>query len=232
MHDMIDWQRLREVLAAIRRRWKLIGVLFAVYMVLFTEINLNPDIETYMTPLVTDEQAMAAADVGDWETVIRFTVQGAVKGEVDAQSLLADFYDRGLPPLHVDHCRAFDWYVKAGQNGDLRSQLEVARQFVDADGGYKDIEGGYLWAAHSLKHGYKPATGTIEVYFTPYISQSRRTELDRLLSDWSPKKERFQKLHRLPFVPFISKLLFKILPTRYCGNPKVYHHIFRAFGYR
>lgn len=229
---MIDWQRLREVLAAIRRRWKLIGVLFAVYMVLFTEINLNPDIETYMTPLVTDEQAMAAADVGDWETVIRFTVQGAVKGEVDAQSLLADFYDRGLPPLHVDHCRAFDWYVKAGQNGDLRSQDEVAVRLVNTYGGYKDIEGGYLWAAHALKGGYEPALGTISVYYARRISASRRGELDRLLIDWSPAKDRFQKLYRLPILPFISKWIFNLYPSRFCRDPKVYQHILRAFGYR
>ena len=58
MQDMIDWQRLRQVLAAIRRRWKLIGVLFTVYMVLFTEINLNGTARrVVLAGLVFPEQA-------------------------------------------------------------------------------------------------------------------------------------------------------------------------------
>jgi len=232
MRDMIDWERLRDVLRAVRRKWKLIAGLLLVYMVLFTEVNLNPDIETYMTPVVSDEEAIAASEKGNWETAIRFTAQRAVKGEVEAQALLADFYDRGMPPLHVDHCRAFDWYVKAGQNGDLKSQDEVAVRLLHNFGGYKDIEGAYLWAAHALKQGYEPAQTTIEVMFERYISESRRAELDRLLSDWSPAKDRFQKLHRLPVVPYLSSWLFKIYPIRFCRDPKVYQHIMPAFGYR
>lgn len=232
MRGMIDWERLREVLKAIRRKWKLIAGLLLAYMVLFTEVNLNPDIETYMTPVVTDEEAIAASELGNWEPAIRFTAQRAMKGEVEAQALLADFYDRGMPPLHVDHCRAFDWYVKAGQNGDLKSQAEVTVRLANTFGGYKDIEGGYLWAAHALKKGYEPATATINVYFAPYISAARRAELDRLAADWSPAKDRFQTLHRLPVVPYVSSWLFKIYPIRFCRDPKVYQHIMRALSYR
>lgn len=232
MRDMIDWERLREVLAAIRRKWRVIGIAFLVYLVLFTEVNLNPDVESYSTPIVTDAEAIAAADRGEWLTVIRFTAQKAMHDDAEAQALLADFYDRGLPPLHVDHCRAFDYYVRAGQNGDLKSQDEVAVHLADADGGYQNYFAGYMWAAHALKMGYQPAAGTIEVYFYDRLSESQRTELERRLSDWKPANQTFEKLHRMPIVPYFSDWLDEIYSIRFCQDPKVYQHILRMLGYR
>lgn len=228
MRDMIDWERLREISKAIRRKWKLIAGLLLVYMVLFTEVNLNPDIETYMTPVVTDEQAMAASDGGDWETVIRFAAQRAVKGEVEAQALLADFYDRGMPPLHVDHCRAFDWYVKAGQNGDLKSQAEVAKRLANTLGGYQDIPIGYLWAAYALRAGYKPAQTVIDIYYKDTLSESDMAKLDQLLPDWSPTETRFDDLVSMPGVPFVSGILDVFFPIRNCLDPNLIQHLINA----
>lgn len=234
MRDMIDWERLREVLKALRRRWKVFAGLLLVYMVLFTEVNLNPDVETYMTPVVSDEEAIAASEKGNWEPAIRFTAQRAAKGEVEAQALLADFYDRGMPPLHVDHCRAFDWYVKAGQNGDLRSQDKVAEMLITGLGGYLAPIHTYFWAKHALEEGYEPAESTITKYLDrklSRLSESERAELDQALSDWDPTQTRPEKRIMMPVVPILSLLLAQFIPIRDCDDPTVLQHLLQLVRY-
>ncbi|WNJ99821.1 hypothetical protein L2D14_18425 [Thalassospiraceae bacterium LMO-JJ14] len=229
MRDMIDWERLRGVLKALRRRWKVFAGLLLVYMVLFTEVNLNPDVETYMTPVVTDEQAMAASGAGDWETVIRFTAQRAMKGEVEAQALLADFYDRGMPPLHVDHCRAFDWYEKAGQNGDLKSQKEVAEDLIYGFGGFRSVNAGYLWARHALEQGYAPAQSTIDIYFKGRLSESDMARLDAKYPDWTPADQEAGKYIEMPNIPFLTGIVNIFVPVRFCSDPTLFQHLVESF---
>jgi len=229
MRDMIDWERLWELLRAGRRKWKLIAGLLLVYMVLFTEVNLNPDIETYMTPVVTDEEAIAASEMGNWEPAIRFTAQRAVKGDVEAEALLADFYDRGMPPLHVDHCRAFDWYVKAGQNGDLKSQIEVAEDLIYGFGGFRSVNAGYLWARHALEQGYAPAQSTIDIYFKGRLSESDMARLDAKYPDWTPADRETGKYIEMLDIPFLTGIVNLFVPVRFCSDPTLLQHIVESF---
>jgi|GEM_PF-3279005 len=231
MRDMIDWERLRGVLRAVRRKWELIAGLLLVYMVLFTEVNLNPDVETYMTPVVTYEEAMAAPHT---ETPIRFVAQRAVNGEVGSQVFLADLYDRGVAPLHVDHCRAFDWYVKAGQNGDLRSQDKVAEMLSTGLGGYLAPVHAYFWAKHALEEGYEPAESTITKYFDrklSRLSESERAELAQALSDWDPTQTRPEKRIMMPVVPILSLLIAQFIPIRDCDDPTILQHLLQLGRY-
>ncbi|MBN9286742.1 MAG: hypothetical protein BGO43_02360 [Gammaproteobacteria bacterium 39-13] len=79
------------------------------------------------------------------EEGLQFITQAAQMQFVPAQRELGKLYEEGLFGLN-DNAKAYDWYLKASQNGDGYSQYRLATMFYVGTGVQRDYVQSYAWA--------------------------------------------------------------------------------------
>jgi len=233
MRDMIDWERLRGVLRAVRRKWKLIAGLLLVYMVLNTEINLNPSLESLADPSVDVDAALAKKEQGDYAAFVPVLIRGIAEAEDKAyfHYVLAEYYRKGAPPFHVDHCSAFDHYFEAAKLGDTDAQLKVAKMLMSGIAGYRSAVRAYLLALHAKRNGNEHADIVIKAYIMSGLSEEDRSLLEKIPADLTPQSlDDFDPAYRLPVIPVFWRVMKPVVPMRFCNDPSILDHLRRALG--
>lgn len=228
MREMIDWEGLREISRAICRKWKLIAGLLLVYMVLFTEVNLNPSLESLADPNVDVDAAVAKKEQGDYAALVPVLIRGIAEAEDKPyfHYVLAEYYRKGAPPFHVDHCSAFDHYFEAAKLGDTDAQLEVAKMLMSGIAGYQSAIRAYLLALHAKRNGNEHADIVLDVYILSRLSEEARSLLEQIPPDLTTQSfDDFYPTYRLPVIPVLWRMMRLIVPMRICNDPSVLDHI-------
>lgn len=207
---------------------KLLLASILVWMVLGTEVNLNPPLESFADPNVDVDAEIAKYKKGDTAAFIPLLLLGVAENDPYAHNVIASYYGKGVPPFHVDHCSAFDHYFIAAKLGDTDALLKVARMLTSGVAGYKDIGLAYLFAQYAKKHGNKDADAMIYAYFMD-LSEADRSFLERSHPDLTPQSfGEFYPTYRLPVIPMLWRVMKLVVPMRFCNDPTILDHLRRA----
>jgi TPR repeat protein len=208
---------------------KLLLASMLIWMVLGTEVNLNPPLESFADPNVDVDVGIAKYKKGDTAAFIPLLLLGVAENDPYAHNVIATYYENGTPPFHVDHCSAFDHYFIAAKLGDTDAQLKVAEMLTFGIGGYyKDIGLAYLFAQYAKMHGNKQADAMIYAYLMD-LSEADRSFLEKSYPDWSPQSlGNIYPTYRLPVIPVLWRVMKLVVPMRFCNDPTILDHLRRA----
>lgn len=82
----------------------------------------------------------------------------AAKGDIKAQYLLATWYDNGSKEgIPKNHIKSAYWYSKAAEQGDAKSQHNLAKKYESGDGVTIDFNKAVYWHNKSAAQGHTPA---------------------------------------------------------------------------
>ena len=85
----------------------------------------------------------------------------AWRGDVEAQSLVADAYRMGIG-VPEDHAEARRWYRAAAKQGDAGAQNNLAVSYTSSEGGERDLEEGMRWLRLAAEQGVDDARWNLE----------------------------------------------------------------------
>lgn len=214
-----------------KKRWRWVKILLTcvlIWMVLGTRINLNPPLESFTDPNVDFDTVIAKRDAGDYAALVPVIIDGINENAAKAHYMIAEYYEYGVPPFHVDYCNAFDHYFKAAKRGDTDAILSVARMLENGFAGYKNRALAFYWAVYAKRQGNTQADAMIYAHYLD-LSEEDRTELVQFIPDFSPKMfGEFDPVYRLPMIPVIWRVMKHIVPMRICNDPTVLDHILSA----
>lgn len=103
------------------------------------------------SPKITDLAAFESA-----------CLQLAEQGDVSAQSNLGWLYDGMIPNRLVDSAK---WYRRAAEQGDARSQANLASKYLRGRGVLKDYQEALVWFRKSALQGYAFAQGYLCIMY-------------------------------------------------------------------
>lgn len=84
----------------------------------------------------------------------------AEKGDVEAQFVLAQAYDRGRD-VPFDNAEAIRWYTRAAEQGDAFSQFLLGNHSWDGTGMPKNEKEAVLWWQRAAGQGFAPAQSSL-----------------------------------------------------------------------
>jgi TPR repeat protein len=65
----------------------------------------------------------------------------------------------------LDEDQAFEWWLRAANEGDPRAQFMVARSYKNGDGVGRDEDEAFVWFLASAQQGFLPAQMTVAGYY-------------------------------------------------------------------
>ena len=129
-----------------------------------------PDVKAAPRVAIVEETSVAVADLASLLSEDEVVVSSDEDNrplpttELGDYKFLADSYDKGIG-VKASPERAFFWYRKAAQQGDLEAQHQTASFYLAGKGVEKDEEKGLFWYKKAAAKGYVAAQHNLGAYY-------------------------------------------------------------------
>lgn len=210
-----------------RRRWKkwltIAAAGVVMWMVLNTQMDVNPPLEKFAGPTVTIEQAVAYMENGKLEKALPHFITRTNAGDPEAAFIIGNYYNYGHPPFHVDYCSAFDFYYKAAKMGHPEAQLQIARMMDLGYGGYLDKVASYFWGNTAKNNGNADAAKFLDREI--FLPDRLKAQVASASATWTVADMWLEPAYRIPVVPGLWRIASWFTPVRICRNPTLWEYI-------
>ncbi|WP_368413407.1 tetratricopeptide repeat protein [Dongia sp.] len=142
-------------------------------------------------PVAADQfdDALAAANSGDFATALRLWRPLAEQGRADAQFNLGVIYANGQG-VPQDYAAAVKWYRLAAEQGDAAAQNNLGLMYAKGQGVPQDYVKAHMWFNLSASSGDKEvsANGTKNRELVAgKMTPADISKAQKLASEWKPK---------------------------------------------
>lgn len=123
---------------------------------------------------------------GDYTNAFKALLPLAEQGSAEAQTTVAELYERGLGVLQ-DYAQARRWYHLAAEQGDSKAQFNLGELYEIGQGVPQNMVLAHMWYSLAAAGGDSEAArlrDTVGKLLTP----AQMAEAKKLARDWKPKK--------------------------------------------